>query len=32
MRARSLNAWPVIDPDGFALGIITTEPQRTTPA
>ncbi|MFJ2648285.1 CBS domain-containing protein [Streptomyces sp. NPDC087420] len=25
MRAHGVTAWPVIDPEGFALGIITTE-------
>ncbi|MEZ0094375.1 CBS domain-containing protein [Streptacidiphilus sp. EB129] len=28
MRARALNAWPVVDDDGFALGIITEERLR----
>ena len=25
MRARGLDAWPVVDADGYALGVITTE-------
>lgn len=32
MRARGLDAWPVVDADGYALGVITAERLRTLPA
>ncbi|MEY9841184.1 CBS domain-containing protein [Streptacidiphilus sp. EB103A] len=32
MQARGLNTWPVVDADGYALGVITTAQLRTPAA